>query len=473
MLKWGMFMTANNYTQLCEHFHKAYTNLKNEHDHPYLFGSFLALLTLKHITAKKPTHIILSDIPETESLINDKSIGQRLNNIFKTLTIQNETFLQGAFDFVDFEAQLGFSDRTKHENYLVALLNTIEELYSLYNDKSDATFNIGSIMGHLMTYGDVFTQTSRQNVKAYDGTIQTPLSVARLMAKLLEPKANENVYDPSCGYGALLRAVASEKHQSLQLFGRDADPIALAITKMMLILSNVENIDLSTQFEPVQENSIASHNRRYDIGVCEPRRKTLEGLSDFENDRSLISSGNYLFAEHILERLSEEGRMAIVMAHGELYQTGLKASEREYLINNNLIDAMISLPPRMYDWTTTPIVVMILKKKKQNDDILLIDATQKEMYETKHYRSVLNDQHLNEIYNLYKRYENYKNIAKVVSNQEVKKNDYYLSFARYFTVDRQPQSNAVSIEKNINNLQTQLSKVRQRIKDTINKLKDL
>jgi type I restriction-modification system DNA methylase subunit len=84
-----------------------------------------------------------------------------------------------------------------------------------------------------------------------------------------------------------------------------------------------------------------------------------------------------MFVQHMLASLKTEGHMATVMPHGVLFRGGKEKLIRELFINDDIIEAIISLPPGLFYGTGIPACVIVCNKSKPDelrDKVLFINA---------------------------------------------------------------------------------------------------
>jgi type I restriction system adenine methylase HsdM len=87
------------------------------------------------------------------------------------------------------------------------------------------------------------------------------------------------------------------------------------------------------------------------------------------------SKADLAFTLHILSWLAVNGTAAIVEFPGVLYRGGAEQKIRQYLIDNNYVDAVIQLPPDLFFGTTIATCIIVLKKSKRDNATLFIDAS--------------------------------------------------------------------------------------------------
>ncbi len=162
------------------------------------------------------------------------------------------------------------------------------------------------------------------------------------------------------------------------------------------------------------------------------------------------SKADYAFIMHTLYYLSPKGTAAIVCFPGIFYRSGAEQKIRKYLIDNNFIDTIISLPSNLFFGTSIATYIMVLSKGKSEDEnrknkILFIDATEEFKKETNN--NILTNENINKIVEEFvseTRGEKDKYFSKLVDNKEIEENAYNLSVDTY--VEKEDKTEKVDIK---------------------------
>lgn len=147
------------------------------------------------------------------------------------------------------------------------------------------------------------------------------------------------------------------------------------------------------------------------------------------------SKADYAFLLTGIDQLTDSGKMVIILPHGILFRTGAEGVIRENLIKQNLIEAVIGLPEKLFRDTSIPTVLLVLNNNKQNTDILFIDASNE--FEKMRRQNRLRPENIKKITTTYKNYNDIEKYAHVASFNEIKANDYNLNIARYVDTFKQ------------------------------------
>ena len=141
------------------------------------------------------------------------------------------------------------------------------------------------------------------------------------------------------------------------------------------------------------------------------------------------SKADFAFVLHALSYLSSKGRAAIVCFPGIFYRGGAEQKIRQYLVDNNYVETVISLAPNLFYGTTIAVTILVLAKNKTNMTTQFIDASALFKKETNN--NILTDKHLEEIMWAFDSKENVEYFARSVPYEEIVFKDYNLSVSSY------------------------------------------
>ncbi len=141
------------------------------------------------------------------------------------------------------------------------------------------------------------------------------------------------------------------------------------------------------------------------------------------------SKADFAFVLHALSYLSAKGRAAIVCFPGIFYRGGAEQKIRQYLIDNNYVETVISLAPNLFFGTTIAVTILVLSKHKPDTRTQFIDASGLFKKETNN--NVLTDEHIDRIMEVFDTKENVPHFAAAVDLITVAGKDYNLSVSTY------------------------------------------
>jgi type I restriction enzyme M protein len=318
---------------------------------------------------------------------------------------------------------------------------TMQRLIRCFSNLNLSNQNLNSEL-----LGSVCEDLIEQYISA-EGMVRTrhpPRQVTQLIVKLIKPTQGSQICDPACGSGELLvecvRYIRQNSEDPLRagLFGQEANINLAAITKINLILNDVNNFDV--QLGDVVLNPKFVHTeslRQFDIVVTNPPfnlKYTVDSVNQDSYKRFPLGvdsgrSGNFLLIQHILSSLNETGRAAVLLPHGALSNRE-EQQIRKDIIKKDLVEAVIGLAPRLFYNSSVPVALMILKRSKTNrKKILLIDAKQE--YQASKGKNILRSEHINRIASTYHNFEAIEGYSKIISLEKIAENNHDLSISRY------------------------------------------
>lgn len=327
------------------------------------------------------------------------------------------------------------------------------------------------------------------------GEFFTPHSIATIIAQILVPKgvSNVTVYDPAAGTGTLVLAAAHKiGEDKCTIYTQDRSQKANEFMRLNLILNNLVHslpnvVNDDTLENPRHLEAGGKSIRKFDFIVSNPPFN-----ADFSESRDILASENYrhrfwlgvpnvppnqdknkmpiylMFLQHIACSLGEEGKAAIVVPTGFLsISKGIGRKFREYLIENNMLNGIVKMPPMVFANTGTQVSVLFLEKGRTDEEIILIDASgygRKVNIDNDTQRTILSQSDIEEIVSLYKSKVEKEGISVLVANNEINE-DYSFSPAHYFKTEI--KRNALSSEEYKREMNLVKSKVKDSIHSTI------
>ena len=173
------------------------------------------------------------------------------------------------------------------------------------------------------------------------------------------------------------------------------------------------------------------------------------------------SKDDFAFVLHALSYLSSKGRAAIVCFPGIFYRGGAEQKIRQYLVDNNYVESVISLAPNLFYGTTIAVTILVLSKHKTDTTTQFIDASALFKKETNN--NVLLDDHIKEIMAVFDNKANVDHFASSVSHERISANGYNLSVGSY--VEGKDNREVVDIAQLNAELQITVTKIDQLRKD--------
>jgi type I restriction enzyme M protein len=313
------------------------------------------------------------------------------------------------------------------------------------------------------------------------GEFFTPQSVSKLIAQLAihKQKTINKIYDPAAGSGSLL--LQAKKHFDNHIiqegfFGQEINHTTYNLARMNMFLHNINYDKFNMKLGNTLINPHFGDEKPFDAIVSNPPYSVKWIGSDdptLINDDRFAPAGvlapkskaDFAFVLHALNYLSSKGRAAIVCFPGIFYRGGAEKKIRQYLVDNNYVETIISLAPNLFFGTSIAVNILVLSKHKTDNDTQFIDASKLFKKETN--TNVLTHEgennHIEQIMQAFDTKENIEYFTKLVDNELIAKNDYNLSVSSYVEVKETREK--VDITKLNAELKTTVSKIERLRKD--------
>ena len=277
------------------------------------------------------------------------------------------------------------------------------------------------------------------------GEFFTPQHVSKLIARLAMHKQTSvnKIYDPACGSGSLL--LQAKKHFDAHIiedgfFGQEINHTTYNLARMNMFLHNINYDKFNIQLGNTLIEPHFGDDKPFDAIVSNPPYSVKWVGSDdptLINDDRFAPAGvlapkskaDFAFVLHALSYLSAKGRAAIVCFPGIFYRGGAEQKIRQYLVDNNYIETVISLAPNLFFGTTIAVNILVLSKHKTDTRTQFIDASGLFRKETNN--NTLTDQHIEEIMQAFDSKADAAHFALSVSFEAIAANDYNLSVSSY------------------------------------------
>ena len=303
---------------------------------------------------------------------------------------------------------------------------------------------------HIDLFGDAYEfliGNYAANAGKSGGEFFTPQHVSRLIARLAMhgQKTVNKIYDPACGSGSLL--LQAKKHFDAHIiedgfFGQEINHTTYNLARMNMFLHNInyDKFDIklgNTLIDPKHDNdkpfdAIVS-NPPYSVKWIGTDDPTLINDDRFAPAGVLApkSKADFAFVLHALSYLSARGRAAIVCFPGIFYRGGAERKIRQYLVDNNYVETVISLAPNLFYGTTIAVNILVLSKHKADTLTQFIDASGEDFFKKETNNNVMTDAHIENIMAIFDRKEKVEHVAESVPCEKIVENDYNLSVSAY------------------------------------------
>lgn len=285
------------------------------------------------------------------------------------------------------------------------------------------------------------------------GEFYTPSCVVRTLVEVLQP-FHGRVYDPCCGSGGMFVQSAKfvESHSGnindISVYGQDSNPTTWKMAQMNLAIRGID-ADLGQYNADTFFNDCHPTLRADYIMANPPFNLSDWGADKLQDDvrwkYGIPPAGNANFAwmQHMIYHLAPNGKIGMVLANGSLSsQSGGEGEIRKNIVNADLVDCIVAMPPQLFYTTQIPVSLWFLSKNKtQKGKTLFIDARKMGTMVTRKLREFTDDD-IKKIAATYKAFadgtlEDVKGFCAVVGTDEIAKQDYILTPGRYVGIEEQ------------------------------------
>ena len=225
-----------------------------------------------------------------------------------------------------------------------------------------------------------------------NGVFYSSLDLAEKLKSYITFPITE-VYDPTCGAGALLSVFGD----NVKKYGQELDENQACYAQKTLV--NAEIVSGDTLISP------AFYNHKFKAIVANPPF-SVKWIPNLLDERFICapalaprSKADYAFILHCLHYLADDGLAVILFSHGVLFRGGAERDIRKWLIEQNYIERLVCFCGDFFEDTKLPTVAIILNKHKTTTGIYFEDTNLK--------------------------------LGRQVSVEEIKENDFNLNFGRY------------------------------------------
>ncbi len=373
---------------------------------------------------------------------NDSNLNETLEKIFHHIEAsakgtESESSMKGLFDDMDVNSNKIGATVSKRNALLTKLMNAIGDLnFGSYGDNTIDLF--GDAYEYLMTM-------YAANAGKSGGEFFTPQEVSELLTRIVvagKKKVNK-VYDPACGSGSLLLKFAKilgKDNVRNGFFGQEINITTYNLCRINMFLHDINY----EQFDIAHGDTLADPKHWDDepfeaIVSNPPYSIKWDGDSNpiLINDERFTPAGvlapkskaDLAFVMHALSWLATNGTAAIVSFPGVFYRGGAEQKIRQYLVDNNFVDAVIQLPSDLFFGTTIATCILVLKKNKKNNKTLFIDASAEFVKGSA--KNKLTDANAKKILDCYMKHETIEYFSRLVSNSEIAEQGYTISVGSY------------------------------------------
>jgi len=288
------------------------------------------------------------------------------------------------------------------------------------------------------------------------GEFYTPASIVKLLVEMIEPYKGR-IYDPCCGSGGMF--VQSERfienHQGqlgdVAIYGQEYNLTTWKLAKMNLAIRGIDNNLGDTHADTFHYDQ--HKGLKADYILANPPFNSDEWgqervLDDYRWKYGIPpkSNANYAWIQHMVSKLAPNGTAGFVLANGSMSTSSTAELEiRKNLIEEDLVECIVTLPGQMFYSTQIPVCLWFLTKNKEKNgknerknEILFIDARNVGYMATRTLKEFA-DEDIQKVASTFhawrgtsdEQYKDQNGFCKVASINEVRSHEYILTPGRY------------------------------------------
>ena len=371
-----------------------------------------------------------------------ENVGDALSIALNALENANADILQGILSTTKFNAVNTKGEKILSDEVLSQMLKDFNRV-KLTDDQFEFPDLLGAAYEFLIMY---FAESAGKK----GGEFYTPSPVVQLMGKILQPAIDAEICDPTIGSGGLvinMRNYVEARYgtaKNLTIHGQELKDGIYKMCVMNMIFHGIRNANIQ-QGDTILDPKLVENGqlRKYDIVVANPpfsQNYTTAGMrfkERFVNWMSTKKQADFMFVQHMIATLKDNGRMAVVMPHGVLFRGGEEQRMRKRLIEHGILECIIGLPPSLFFGTGIPASILIINKAgaDKREGVFFINAD-REFKEGKN-QNTLRPEDIEKIAYIYTHQSPVLKYSRMVTKAELEAEDFNCNIRRY--VDNAPE----------------------------------
>lgn len=261
-----------------------------------------------------------------------------------------------------------------------------------------------------------------QSQGRYAGEFIQPVELTRFMCGLADLKKDAKVFNPFAG----LASFGVYLDQGQDYFGQELNQKTWALGALRLMAYERPG---SSRY--VSDDSILNWpdvSEKFDLIVSNPPYGLRLGNQYREIEPGIRTAEQFL-VERGLHSLNKEGKLIALLPQGFLFRGMQEQQLRQFLVDEDLLDTIISLPGGLLSNMGIPLIILVINKKKERPGKVRFIKADKFVEARGPREKFLNDYALNSLIHGHRVDED---ALRIIDNAEIKAFDYNLNVPRYF-----------------------------------------
>ncbi|MDZ7848134.1 MAG: N-6 DNA methylase [Owenweeksia sp.] len=239
----------------------------------------------------------------------------------------------------------------------------------------------------------------------------------------------------------------------MNFYGQELNGTTWSLCKMNMLFHDIYDAEI-LQGDTLEDPQHVDRGelKRFDMVIANPPFSA--NYSDIKNFRDRFhywmpkkKKADFMFVQHMISLLKDNGRMAVVMPHGVLFRGSEEKNMRRWLTERGYLEAVIGLPQGLFYGTGIPASVLVINKKEagQRNEVLFINADRE--YKEGKNQNKLRPEDIAKISYVYRKKEALNGYSRLVSKAELEKEDFNFNIRRY--VDNSPPAEPQDVQAHL------------------------
>jgi len=311
------------------------------------------------------------------------------------------------------------------------------------------------------------------------GQFYTPRCIVRLLVAMIEPYKGR-VLDPCCGSGGMF--VQSDKFVlehggkigDISVYGQESNQTTWKLANMNLAIRGIEaNIQWGDSFLDDKHKDLKADFilANPPFNVSDWKGELLREDLRWKYGIPPVGNANFAWIQHFIHHLSPIGIAGFVMANGSMSSNTSNEGEiRKNIIENDLVDCMVTLPSQLFYNTMIPACLWFVARNKENHKfrdrrgkVLFIDARKMGSMVDRRHRELTEEdiKKISDIYHSWRgeggEYKDVPGFCKVATLDEIRKQEWILTPGRYVGIEEE-EEDMEAFEEKMERLTEELAK---------------
>ncbi|WP_253274025.1 type I restriction-modification system subunit M [Flammeovirga sp. OC4] len=369
-----------------------------------------------------------------------QDVGNTLNKALEALEEANPDKLAGVLTNINFNRTIGKNKNALSDDKLIEFIQHFNGV-ELIDENFEFPDLLGAAYEYLIKY---FADSAGKK----GGEFYTPNEVVKVLVNILEPSEETTIYDPTVGSGGMLIEAKSYVQarygdaSKMSFYGQELNGTTWSLCKMNMLFHDIYDAEI------LQGDTIADPQhiedgelKRFDMVIANPPFSA--NYSDIKNFRDRFNywmpkkkKADFMFVQHMVSVLKDNGRMAVVMPHGVLFRGSEEKSMREWLVGRGYLETVVGLPSGLFYGTGIPASILIINKQGAGDreHVQFINADRE--YKEGKNQNKLRPEDIAKIAYIYRKKEPLDGYAQSIHKDKLEEEEYNFNIRRY--VDNSP-----------------------------------